>query len=200
MPRGGTGYVVGDCSRCHDVVLTVATVTTGAVVATVTITDFGACPVRQKSADQSGRAGLDQRGGTGATFTLTWVECQPLWRGTKPPNVPIPIGTQAQADEFFGQGSELSRMFAAFFKNNFANEVWAGPLAEPEGGQAATGSIKIDIGPTEAGTLHLYIGGVHVPTNVAGGDTPAEVAVKIVDELDDRPELAVTAVVNATNT
>ena len=54
--------------------------------------------------------------------------------GTAPPDIPVPIGTQAQADHAFGPGSELSRMFKAFFANNFANEVWGLPVAEPVGG------------------------------------------------------------------
>ena len=44
--------------------------------------------------------------------------------GTAVPNVPIPIGSQAMAEEFFGPGSELAQMFRAFYANNFANEVW----------------------------------------------------------------------------
>ena len=39
-------------------------------------------------------------------------------------DVPIPIGSQSQADQHFGAGSELSRMFQAYYANNFANEVW----------------------------------------------------------------------------
>ena len=48
--------------------------------------------------------------------------------GEAEPDIPRPIGSQAQADLAFGQGSELSRMFKAFFANNFANEVWGLPL------------------------------------------------------------------------
>ena len=44
--------------------------------------------------------------------------------GDAPPDIPLPISSQAQADQAFGMGSELSRMFKAFFANNFANEVW----------------------------------------------------------------------------
>ena len=50
--------------------------------------------------------------------------------GNATPNVAIAIGSQAQADARFGEGSELSRMFKAFFANNFANEVWGLPMAE----------------------------------------------------------------------
>ena len=63
--------------------------------------------------------------------------------GSAPPDIAVPIGSQAQADAAFGEGSELARMFKAFFANNFANEVWGLPLAEPTGGTAATGTIGV---------------------------------------------------------
>ena len=58
--------------------------------------------------------------------------------GDAMPDVPIPIGSQAQADQHFGLGSELARMFHAYYKNNLANEVWGLPVAEPAAGTAAT--------------------------------------------------------------
>ena len=59
------------------------------------------------------------------------------------PDVALPIGTQAQADKKFGQGSHLANMFATFFANNFAHEVWALPVAEPTGGTAASGTVTV---------------------------------------------------------
>ena len=61
--------------------------------------------------------------------------------GTAVPNVPIAVGSVAQAQALFGIGSELTRMFQVFFQNNFANQVWAGPVAEPVGAVASTGTI-----------------------------------------------------------
>src|SRR5262249_49977792 len=87
--------------------------------------------------------------------------------GIATPDVPIPVGSQAQADQNFGQGSELARMFQAYFANNFANEVWGLPVAEPAAGAASTGDITITAAPTNAGTLHLYIGGTLVMINIA---------------------------------
>ena len=78
--------------------------------------------------------------------------------------IPVPIASQAQADEAFGQGSHLSRMFMAYFKNNWAGEVWGLPTAE--GSAAATGTITVTSPPTAAGTYHLYIGADHVPVAV----------------------------------
>ena len=68
--------------------------------------------------------------------------------GDAPPDVPIPIGSQAQADQHFGLGSELSRMFQAYYANNFANEVWGLPVVEPTA--AATSRSSIESVPTES--------------------------------------------------
>jgi phage tail sheath gpL-like len=113
--------------------------------------------------------------------------------GTATADVPVAVGSQTQADEKFGQGSELARMFKAFFANNFANEVWAGPVAEPVGGTAATGTITVVTGPTESGTIHLYIGGQHVPVNVGASDTIDQVATAIADAINEAWDLPVTA-------
>jgi phage tail sheath gpL-like len=118
--------------------------------------------------------------------------------GTAVPDVPIAIGSVATAEAKFGIGSELTRMFTVFFKNNFANEVWAGPVAEPVAATAATGKITVATPPTEAGTIHLYIGGIYVPVNVGATDTVDEVATAIVDACVATTALAVEAVVNGT--
>ena len=118
--------------------------------------------------------------------------------GAAPHDVAIAIGTQAQADQSFGQGSMLSRMFRTFFANNFANEVWGLPVGEPTGGTAATGTITVNNAPTDAGTIHLYIAGEHVPVNVSGSDTTAQVATEIAAEINATPDLPVSAT-SATN-
>src|ERR1700756_2542957 len=103
--------------------------------------------------------------------------------GTATPDIPIPIGSQAQADQAFGEGSELSRMFKAFFANNFANEVWGLPLSEPTGASAATGTIGITDAALAAGTVHLYIAGEHIPVNIMTTDTTSDIAQAIVDAI-----------------
>ena len=117
--------------------------------------------------------------------------------GDAPPDIPLPIGSQAQADQAFGEGSELARMFKAFFANNFANEVWGLPLQEPTGAAAGTGTIGITDVPTAAGTIHLYIAGDHVPINVATTDTTATIAQAIADAINADVTLPVTAQVSA---
>jgi len=116
--------------------------------------------------------------------------------GAAQPDKAVAIGSQAQADEAYGMGSELSRMFKSFFANNFANEVWGLGVAEPVGATAATGTITVTTKQTEAGIVHLYISGQHVPTNVAASDTTAMVATSIaasINNLDDLPVIASAA-------
>jgi phage tail sheath gpL-like len=124
--------------------------------------------------------------------------------GDATPDVPIPIGSQAQAEAHFGAGSELSRMFQAYYANNFANEVWGLPLSEPVGATAATGTITITAAPTQAGTLHLFIAGTHVPVNIMTTDTVTDIAQAITDAINnyvvptysaERVSLPVTATV-----
>ena len=118
--------------------------------------------------------------------------------GTGVPDVPKPIGTQAQADREFGQGSELALMFAAFFANNFAHEVWAGPVEPPVGSTAANGAITVTAPPTAAGMLHLYIAGHHVDNIVVGTtDTVDSIAALIADSINDDTALPVIATVAA---
>jgi phage tail sheath gpL-like len=119
--------------------------------------------------------------------------------GVAAPNVPIPIGSQNQADENFGAGSELSRMSQAYYSNNFANELWALPVSEPVGASAATGTITITAAPTAAGTIHLYVAGTHVPVNVMTTDTVTTIATAIAGAINNNyvqlgdPALPVTA-------
>jgi phage tail sheath gpL-like len=195
VAAGGTGYVVGNTIMlANGVVLTVATVTTGAVT-TVTITNPGNYPAGTPPTNPQAQVSTNGTG-TGATFTLTWVASTFTPAGVA--DVPIAIGTQAQADEKFGLGSELARMFRAYYANNFANEVWAGPVAEPGGGAAATGTITVTTAPVEAGTIHLYIGGENVRVNVGATDTTNIVATAIAAAINANVDLPVTATV-ATN-
>jgi phage tail sheath gpL-like len=115
--------------------------------------------------------------------------------GDAVPDVPIPIGSQAQADQHFGMGSELSRMFAAYYKNNLANEVWGLPVSEPVGATAATATISVVTAANAAGTIHLYIGGNYVPVVISPTDTIDNIATAIGDAINADDTLPVTATV-----
>jgi phage tail sheath gpL-like len=148
---------------------------------------------------------------------LYWVEVDPskaglpvlqqpaLLVGTKivageaPPDVPLAIGSQAQADKAFGQGSELARMFRAFYNNNTSGIVYGLPLAEPVAGVAAKATLLVTTPPTEAGTLHLYISGIHVPVNIGSTDTVNDIHVAISAAINDNSDLPVTSVGSPTD-
>jgi phage tail sheath gpL-like len=108
-------------------------------------------------------------------------------------DVPIIVGSQAQADASFGMGSQLSRMFKSFFSNNFANQVYGLPVAPGIGAVAASASIVITTPPTAPGTIDLYIGGEHVQCNVAPTDTTIIIAQNLAEEINDVIDIAVIA-------
>ncbi len=114
-------------------------------------------------------------------------------QGQVPEDIPLPIGSQAQADQAFGLGSELSRMFKAFYANNFANEVWGLPMKETVGALTATGMVTITAAPSAAGTLHLYVAGEHVAVNVSPTDPVDAIATAIEDAINADDTLPVTA-------
>jgi phage tail sheath gpL-like len=112
-------------------------------------------------------------------------------------DMPIPVGSLSQAAAHFGEGSELHRMFKAYYDNNFANEVWGLPVAEPAAAAAATGTITVNAPPTSAGTLHLYIAGEHLGINLSTTDTADEIAAAIAAAINENSTLPVTAVAAA---
>jgi phage tail sheath gpL-like len=196
VAAGGSGYAAADTIDLgNGVVLTVDTVTTGAV-ATVTVTNPGSVsvgavpvnPVQQVSTSGTG---------TNASFTVTWEDIPGTGTGVAIPDVPVIVNRQMDADHYFGRGSELANSLKAYYRNNFANEVWAVGVAEPEGGTAANGTITIATPPSEAGTIHLYIAGVNVRTNIYATATVNEVASMVADEINEDEDLPVTAVANA---
>ena len=113
--------------------------------------------------------------------------------GDAAPDVAQPIASQAQADARFGMGSELAKMFKAFFENNFSNEVWGCGVLPPVAAAAASGTLTVGAPPTESGTIHLYIGAEHVPVNIGSTDTEEEIADAIAEAINDREWLPVVA-------
>ena len=188
VAAGGSGYAIGDTIDLNNgVQLTVATVATGAV-ATATVTKGGTIPAGATPPTNPQAQVSTSAGGSGATFNLTWVDHIVPGAGTATPNHPVAIGTQAQANEKFGVGSEIALMFQAYFKNNFANEVWAGPVVQSAGAAPATGTITVSAPPSEAGTIHLYISGHHVGINIGATDTPSEIALAIAEAINEEGE------------
>lgn len=114
--------------------------------------------------------------------------------GTAAADVPIAIGSLADAKAAFGEGSMIERMADAFFKNNAAAVLYFMPLAEPSGGVAASGMISVTNAPSSTGILSLYIAGQRVQVPIVGTETVAQVAAKIVTAISAINTLPVTAV------
>src|SRR4249920_652165 len=131
--------------------------------------------------------------GLGTTPGRSLLVGSMLSTGTVPPDIPIAVSSQADADHFFGQGSMLANMFRVFFANNWANEVWGLPVADPTGA-AATGTITVANPPTQAGTIDLYIAGQNVPVYAGATDTVTIVAASIAAAINANTALPVTAI------
>jgi phage tail sheath gpL-like len=197
VAAGGTGYAVGNTiNLSNGVVLTVATIATGAV-ASVSITNHGSVPKGQTPPANPVPQSSTNGTGTGATFNLTWVPNPSAGQGAGIPDVPLLIGRQMDADHLFGQGSELACAFRAYFANNFANELWALPVAEPPNATKAMGTITVVGAPTEAGTIALYIAGYNIRINIGATNTINEIAQAMSDAINARPTLPVTATASA---
>src|SRR3954470_5170616 len=118
--------------------------------------------------------------------------------GTAAFDTPIAVGTQTDANAFFGAGSMLARMFAKWFSLNKSQILYALPIAEPGAGVAATGTITVTAAATVAGTLALYIAGQKVTVAIGSADTTATIATNINAAINAATDLPVTSTV-ATN-
>jgi phage tail sheath gpL-like len=114
------------------------------------------------------------------------------------PNVPIPVGNPAAAVNLFGEGSMLADMFAVFFENNTAQEIWCLPISDPAGAQAI-GTIKVTQPATNAGTISLYIAGQLVQIGVGSADSVTTIAANIAAAINDTTSLPVTASLEGTS-
>lgn len=124
---------------------------------------------------------------------------QRLAAGTVAEGVAKQVLGSAQAEEFFGRGSQLANMVAAAKQANVITEMWAIALDDAGAGAAAAGKISITGTATENGTLQAYVAGVHVPVGVTSGDTNVVIAAALVAAINANSALEVTAAVNGIN-
>ena len=114
--------------------------------------------------------------------------------GTAAADVPVAVASLADAKAFFGEGSMIERMAAAFFAQNNAALLYFLPQAEPSGGTAATGSIAISSAPTGPGILTVYIAGQRIQVGLVGTETTAQVATALAAAIAAMTTLPVTGV------
>lgn len=125
---------------------------------------------------------------------------QRLAAGTKPAGQIDLITSSSQARDYYGAGSMLSQMVAAFLAENKINKVYAIALDDNGAGVAATGSIKHTGTPTVAGALSYYIGGRLYQVAVTTSDTGATLATALAAKITADADALVTAVVNGGDT
>jgi phage tail sheath gpL-like len=107
------------------------------------------------------------------------------------------IFSEAEADAYFGTGSELALMCRWAMKATRdygkAPEIWAIGIADPAG-TAQTNTITVTGTASEAGEIHIRISGRDIRVAVANGDLQADIATAIDDAIDELiAELPVTS-------
>ena len=105
---------------------------------------------------------------------------QRLAAGTKAAGIISKITSPSQARQFYGAGSMLAAMAAAWLQENKINELNAISVDDDGGGVAAEGTITITGPATAAGTLGYLIAGRRYRVGVADTDTPTTIAAALV--------------------
>jgi phage tail sheath gpL-like len=114
--------------------------------------------------------------------------------GVAAANTPVRITRDDHGAAYFGTGSALSEMAAAFRAANTDSELWAMSLADASGATAATATIALGgTGVTVASRAFFYIGGRRVSVTVKPGDTAATVATALIAAITADPLMAATA-------
>lgn len=122
---------------------------------------------------------------------------QRLPAGSADVGVPLRVTSAQQAETYYGRGSNLAAMVAAFKHANEYTETWAVALDDADAATEAEGSVTVTGPATGAGTLHLYVAGRRVAVGVASGDSADDIAAAVVEAINDNTELPVTAEVDA---
>ncbi|MEF2145123.1 MAG: phage tail sheath subtilisin-like domain-containing protein [Desulfovibrionaceae bacterium] len=103
------------------------------------------------------------------------------------------VTNAADPKTWFGAGSHLALMAAAFLENNSTTEVFAVALDDDASAVAATGTLTLTGTATAAGVLAFYVGGQRVRVNAAVGDTAAAVATALAAAVTAAVNMPVTA-------
>jgi phage tail sheath gpL-like len=111
------------------------------------------------------------------------------------PDTPVQLQTEAQMILLGGPGSEAHRMFrrmAAITLGQGGPPVYWLFVTESAGAKA-TGTVTIATNATGVATHRLYVGDEFVDTPIDTGDTPTQIAVKIVAKVNAQTHWAVVA-------
>ena len=106
---------------------------------------------------------------------------------------PMFVQSVEWAANLFGPGAHLTRMIAAYRRNDAFGEVWCVPFAPAGGSTLAQGQITTGGSPTVNAQIALCIGGFDVPVGVTAGMTPTQVAATIVAAINATQGIPVSA-------
>lgn len=111
-------------------------------------------------------------------------------------NQAVNVTSKGQADDLFGPGSMLSIMVAAALRGSRTVSIDCFPVPDDGGATVSEGSVGVTVTTATAGILALYIAGKRVPVTVTAGQTDAQIAQAIVDAINAKQDLPVTAVLD----
>lgn len=119
---------------------------------------------------------------------------QRLVAGTVGALVPTQVFSDAQAADYFGNGSLAHLMCRAAITANRYLDLTVVALDDAGTAVAASGTITVTGPATTSGTLVIFIGSRRIELGVASGDTATAIAAALVAEMGKYPDLPVTAV------
>jgi len=109
------------------------------------------------------------------------------------------ITNAAQAEEYWGRGSQIAEMFRVIKAVNPFFETWGIALDDDVAGVAGTQTMTFTGSATEAGTHVAYIGGRRYKIGVASGDTQDVQATAAADVINADGRRSVDAAVDGVN-
>lgn len=115
--------------------------------------------------------------------------------GTKPVDAPFQVFTQSDCNGYFGQGSDLARMYAAVISQigSGAADIFCQAVGDPIGGTAATHLITFIGTATSTGYVDMLICGYRATVAIAGNDTATAIATNAATAINAIKDLPVTA-------
>lgn len=101
----------------------------------------------------------------------------------------VPVATADQVTELGGRGSILAQMGVEAFRAYPYGKFTVIAASDNGTGEAATGAIDVTGPATDSGTIELYVDGTKVEVGVTKGDTAAQIATNIANQINANPDL-----------
>ena len=115
---------------------------------------------------------------------------------TRTTDTPHLITSLRECKEGFGNGTEISRMYEAFRRNDPFNQLWCMAVTLPGGYQYSTLTATVAGTATGSGTFNVYIFGRRIAVPVSTGETANQVASRLNTMINADPSLAVSSAVS----